>query len=85
MKNEELQQFLDNTKDEPRNLEKCVDFFYLLQRTQGSLLEVVTLLKFEKPLLHSLLKIRIKHNPGLSMLFNLSMDYDEAKKKIGIL
>ena len=76
--------FLKNTKDEPRNLENCVDILTDLQRTKGAVLEVITLLKFEKPLLHSLLKPRLKHNTGLSMLLNLSMDYEQAREKLGI-
>lgn len=84
MSNKEVLLFLSNTKDEPRNLEKCVDVLTELQRKKGALLEVITLLKYEKPLLHSLLKTRLQHKPGLNMLYQLSMDYKVAKEKIGI-
>jgi hypothetical protein len=83
VENHQVKIFLENIKDDPREVEKCVDLFYTLQRTKGSpILEIITILKFEKPLLHSLLKTRLQNRLGLSMLFSLTMDYEQSKKNL---
>jgi sulfite reductase alpha subunit-like flavoprotein len=74
--------FLSKLKDHPGDLEKCVDFLYLLQIKQGPLVEVITVLKNEKPRIYSLLKGRVSGNRGLSMLFEFSIDYDYAKSVV---
>jgi hypothetical protein len=84
MSNEQIVVFLNSTKDDARNIERCIDFLYTLQRAQGApLLEVVTIMKFEKPLLYSLIKPRIQNRQGLKLLFDLTMDYQQSKTKIG--
>jgi hypothetical protein len=86
MSKEQIVAFLNSVKDDARNLERCIDFLYTLQRSQGSpLLEVVTILKFEKPLLYSLMKPRIQNRQGLKLLFDLTMDYEQSKIKIGMI
>jgi hypothetical protein len=73
---------LGKIKDDLSHLEKCVDLLYMLQQKRGPLVEVVTVLKFERPILYDLLKKRLAGNPGLSMLFELSVNYEQAKKNI---
>jgi hypothetical protein len=70
---------LSKMNDDPSDLEKYVELLYILQQKRGPLVEVVTVLKNEKPKIYALLKRRIKHNPGLSLLFDLSADYEQAK------
>jgi hypothetical protein len=73
---------LGRIKNHPSHLEECVDLLYMLQQKRGPLVEVVTVLKYERPLLYDLLKKRLAGNPGLVMLFELSVDYEQAKNNI---
>jgi hypothetical protein len=73
---------LSKIRDQHSEVEKCVDLIYEVQRTGGPLAEVITILKFEKPLVHSLLKTRLKHNPGINLMLTITMDYDQAKQKL---
>jgi hypothetical protein len=51
MEKQQVNVFLDNLKDDPLEVEKCVDLFYTPQRIKGSpLLEIATRLRVEKPL-----------------------------------
>jgi hypothetical protein len=68
--------------DEPKFLETCVDLLMTLQRNQGKVAESLTVLKYEKPALHSLLRKRLMYNPGLLMLMDLSLDYQQAKASL---
>ncbi|WP_127583929.1 hypothetical protein [Paenibacillus koleovorans] len=73
---------LNKIRDQHSEIEKCVDLIYEVQRTGGPLAEVITILKYEKPLVHSLLKARLRHNPGINLILGISMDYDQAKLKL---
>ncbi|MFK7693980.1 hypothetical protein ACI5FR_14375 [Paenibacillus sp. HJGM_3] len=73
---------LSKIRDQHTEVEKCVDLIYEVQRTGGPLAELITVLKYEKPLLHSLLKARLKHNPGINLILTISMDYEQAKQKL---
>jgi hypothetical protein len=81
MEQKDIAKILMYTKDQASELNIILDLLYLLQQNRGPLIEVVTVLKFEKPLLYSLLKRRVV-NPGLKMLFQLSLDYEYAKTSI---
>jgi hypothetical protein len=84
MSNEQIVQFLKSTEDDKRNLEKYIDFLYTLQQARAAnLLEVVTVIKFDKPLLYTLIKPRIQSRMALKLLFDLTMDYEQSKKNIG--
>jgi hypothetical protein len=76
--------FLRTLKDDSRNLEKCIDVLYYLQRNQGPILEVVTILKYKTPLLYFLLKKRVKHNIGLKMLFDVGFSYGVAEHSLQV-
>ncbi len=82
MNNNQVYLFLNTIKDEPHNLEKCMDVLYMLQRNQGPIVEVTTFLKYKAPLLYSLLKKRVNHNLGLKMLFELEFQYEMAEKRL---
>jgi hypothetical protein len=66
-------------EDESKFLEACVDILTSLQRNRGKVVEILTIIKYEKPGLHSLLKKRLMYNPGLLMLMDLSLDYKQAQ------
>jgi len=84
MRIDHINSFLEKIKDEPRNLEKCIELLYTLQHSKGTpLLETITVIKYEKPLLYSLIKPRVQSRQGLKLLFDLSMDYEESKNKLG--
>jgi hypothetical protein len=71
-------------EDDPKFLESCVDILISLQRNRGNVAEILTILKYEKPLLHSLLKKRIAYNPGLLLLMDLSLDYQQVKVSLEV-
>jgi hypothetical protein len=73
---------LSEIKDHHSDLQKCVDLLYLLQRKVGPIVEVITILKYDKPLLYGLLKRRVITNPGLKMAFEITVDYEQAKKTV---
>lgn len=75
---------LSKIRDQHSEVEKCVDLIYEVQRTGGPLAEVITILKYEKPLVHSLLKTRLRHNPGINLILTISMDYGQAKQKLSL-
>jgi hypothetical protein len=75
---------LETISDNVTSLNKCVDMMYSIQRSQGPLLEVITILKFEKPNLYSFLKSRLESNPSFKLLFEVSFEYHQAKKSLGI-
>lgn len=66
------------------SLNKCVDMIYNIQRSHGPLVEVITILKFEKPNLYPFLKSRLQSNPAFKMLFEVSFEYQHAKKSLGL-
>jgi hypothetical protein len=65
--------------DEPKSLEACVQILINLQRNRGKVAEMLTIIKYEKPFLHALLKKRLLYNPGLLMLMDLSLNYEQVK------
>jgi hypothetical protein len=72
-------------EDDPKFLQECVDILIDLQKTSGKVAEIITILKYEKPLLHSLLKKRLASNPGIFLLMDLSIDYEQAKESLKLL
>jgi hypothetical protein len=71
-------------EDEPKFLEDCVGILISLQRNRGKVAEILTIIKYEKPLLHSLLKKRLQYNPGFLMLMDLSLNYQQVKVSLEI-
>ncbi|SEC65002.1 hypothetical protein [Paenibacillus sp. GP183] len=69
-------------EDHPKSLQECVDILLDLQRNSGKVAEIITILKYEKPLLHSRLKKRLSSNPGIFLLMDLSIGYEQAKESL---
>jgi hypothetical protein len=80
MKKSQISGNLMKIRDHFSDVEKAVDLLYEVQQERGPVAEVVTVLKYEKPLLHNMLKTRLRNNPGLSLVFDLSMNYEQAKE-----
>jgi hypothetical protein len=78
--------FLEGLQDDPRDVEKCIEFFNALHRLPKEMprpfLEVITVLKTEKPNLFKHLKSRLITNRPLIMLFDLNIDYELAKLRL---
>jgi hypothetical protein len=78
--------FLEGLRDDPKDVEKCIEFFNALHRLPKHIprpfLEVVTVLKVEKPNLFKHLKTRLFSNRPLIMLFDLNIDYELAKARL---
>jgi hypothetical protein len=76
---------LNSIDDDLRNIERTVDLLYKIQLSQGPLVQVVTIIKFEKPRLYPFLKKRFEKNPGFKMLFDVDFEYETAKKSLGMI
>lgn len=84
---EEARRFLAGLQgDERSDVERTLSFLLRLQKSRvlppPPLAEIVTILKYERPLLHSLLRRRLVSNFGLSILFQLEIDYNLAKQSL---
>jgi hypothetical protein len=75
---------LNNINDNLSSLNKCVDLIYNLQRFQGPLVEVITIIKYEKPNLYPYLKARFENNPAFQFVFEVSFEYEHAKKSLTV-
>lgn len=71
MKDEQIQSAIQKLRDTIDDLEKCVDLLYRLQKDNGPVAETVVALKYQRPVLHKLLKFRLRHNPGLRLVLDL--------------
>jgi len=88
MSKEQIRKFLSGLKDEHRELTRCLDVLLQLQKLvtpvgPAPLLEVVSIIRVEKPLLFAHLKKSVKSNIQLQMLFEISIPYDLAKQRLG--
>jgi hypothetical protein len=75
---------INSLKDDHTYIDKSIDLLYNVQSSRGPLVEVVTIIKYEKPTLYSVLKTRFDHKPAFKMLFDVAFDYDVAKKSLGL-
>lgn len=64
------------------DLEQCVDLLIELQLDQGPVIEVLSVIRYEKPILFSWLKPRLSFRPGLQMMLDIRLDYEEAVKRL---
>jgi len=68
------------------DVEKTVAFLLSLLNRDGSapvpIAEFITVIKHEKPMLHTILKKRFQSNPRLQLLFQLELDYEQAKSSL---
>ncbi|MEK3986389.1 hypothetical protein MHB77_23915 [Paenibacillus sp. FSL K6-3166] len=79
--------FLNSVRDDGRDVELCVDFLNKLivnssRESPAPVLEIITLIKYEKPILFYELRKRLKVRTNFKMLFELDLDYVQAKKKL---
>ncbi|MDB5054227.1 MAG: hypothetical protein JWM44_2277 [Bacilli bacterium] len=85
-KNLNVLTFLEALRDDQKDVEKCIEFFNALHRLPAHIprpfLEMVTVLKLEKPNLFKHLKARLQTNRPLIMLFDLDIDYELAKMRL---
>jgi hypothetical protein len=82
----EIASFLSNLKDDLRGLDSTYQFLQTVQRTYSPapIVEIITILKHEKPIIFSFLKQRVKNNISLSMMIDANIDYNLAKKRLGL-
>jgi len=66
-----VQKSIDRLRDTVDDLEKCVDLLYEMQKRKGPLAETAIALKYQRPVLHKMLKSRLRHNPGLRLVLDL--------------
>lgn len=70
------------------DLERSVAFLLQLQKSRTipppPLAETIAVLREEKPVLYGALKQRFASNFGLSILFQLELDYDTVRESLGI-
>ncbi|QGQ97189.1 hypothetical protein EHS13_21030 [Paenibacillus psychroresistens] len=83
MTNNDIIKELYAIKDDLKNTEKCIDLFYKIQLTYGPLIEVITIMRFEKPKLYTYLKSRFDKNPRFNLLFELAIDHEFARASLG--
>jgi hypothetical protein len=78
--------FLEGLRDDSKDVEKCIEFFNALHRLPKHMsrpfLEIITVLKVEKPNLFKHLKTRLITNRPLIMLFDLNIEYEIAKARL---
>ncbi len=80
--------FLKELSNEREDFERAFIFLHHLQKKTLQepvpLLELLTVIKVEKPLVYNYLKTRCKSIPVLNLMFELSLDYNLAKERLGL-
>jgi hypothetical protein len=84
MTKSEIVKEINIIKDSQDHLERTIDLLYKIQLSHGPLIEVITIIKFEKPRLFSCLKTRLENKSGFKMLFEVSIEHEIAKKSLGL-
>ncbi|MBO8170576.1 MAG: hypothetical protein H0Z33_01675 [Bacillaceae bacterium] len=78
--------FLKQVRDEISEVEKGLQFIDEVMRrnddTPPPIVEMVTVLKNEKPVLFQSMKQRIQFQTNLKMIFELDMDYQTARERL---
>ncbi len=78
--------FLRSVKDDKKDVEKGLSFLDGLLRNRGEsyppMVEIVTVIKHERPILYQHMKQRIQYQSNLRMIFELDMDYETAKDRL---
>jgi hypothetical protein len=75
---------LNTISDDLQSIDRALDLLHKIQLSQGPVIQVLTIIKFEKPRLYSFLKNRLENNPGFKMMFDVSFEYKSAKKSLGL-
>jgi hypothetical protein len=84
MTNSEIVKELNNINSDLKSVEGSFDLLLKIQQSQGPVIQVLTIIKYEKPLIYTILKTRLVNNPGFKMLFDVSVEYEVAKKSLGL-
>jgi hypothetical protein len=84
MTNNDIIKELNDIQDDHRFIEKSIDLIYKIRLDRGPVVEVITIIRYEKPTLFNYLKARFQNNSGLKMLFEVTVDYEVAKKSLGL-
>ncbi|KXG43959.1 hypothetical protein TEPIDINF_001424 [Tepidibacillus infernus] len=83
----EFNSFLEEITDHRKDVYKVIDFLNTLLRVKNTIpptVEVVTILRNERPILFQSLKQIISPVSPLYMIIKLDMDLDEAKKRLAL-
>jgi hypothetical protein len=88
MSTEQIRTFLMSLTDERADVQRCLNMIIQLQKIvtpsgPAPLIEVISIIKAEKPMLFHLLKNTMKHNTQLQMLFELYIPYEVARERLG--
>jgi hypothetical protein len=75
---------LDSMNDNLKYIQRCIDLFYDIQLNHGPLIEVITIIKYEKPRIYSFLKTRFENIPRFKMLFEVNIKHEFARKSLEI-
>ena len=81
-KNKRILETIRRMHESKVDLEQCVDLLITLQMEKGPVIEVLTLIRYEKPILFSWLKPRLAFRPGLQMMLDIHNDYNEAVSRL---
>jgi sulfite reductase alpha subunit-like flavoprotein len=84
MTNSEVLKEINAIKDNNSHLERTIDLLYKIQLSRGPLIEVITIIRFEKPRLYSILKTRLENKTGFKIMFEVSIEHEVAKKSLGL-
>jgi sulfite reductase alpha subunit-like flavoprotein len=75
---------INSIKDDLKYIEKSIDLLYKIQLAKGPMVEVITIIKYEKPRLYSFLKTRLENKAGYRILFDVSIEHAVARKSLGM-
>jgi hypothetical protein len=84
MNNHDIVKEINVLKDDLKYMEKWIDLLYKIQLSKGPMIEVITIIKFERPRIYSFLKPRLENKAGYRILFDVSIELDVAKKSLGM-
>lgn len=85
MVKKEFWRFLEQVRDDRSGVSASIEFLNTLLRNKKCVpptVEIITVLKNEKPILFRILRQSIPHNSSLRMLLYLEMDYEQAKQRL---
>lgn len=74
--------------DDANDIEKCVELLLTMVRLQINpappILELITVLKREKPTLFAHVRKRMLYHRQLSRIFDLNADYEQSKRRLNL-
>lgn len=77
--------FLEKVRDDRSGVSTSIEFLNTLLRNKKCIpptVEIITVLKNERPILFRILRQSIPQSSSLRMLLYLEMDYEEAKQRL---